>query len=189
MKKNGHMKPDTKDLSLLSKRGICIYVQCAFVINHLLNRLFRFFDERHKLSREHDTQLMKELASYVYFETVKQMWEYQEGSLSEKDAREVLDVVSTCFFHTYGLDNLEEKLTEYQSAENPTYVVGRNIVRTVTGSSDIRDMMMVSIDITAAMIHVFFDELRRMFELSEADMAELIEDFFVNHYPQMTEQG
>ena len=54
--------------------------------------------------------IRKEVASYVYFETVEQIWKYGEGDLSENEAQKVLDFVSTQFANSHHIDNLPEKL-------------------------------------------------------------------------------
>ncbi len=186
-----NISPDPKELPPLKKRGICIYVQGVFTIAAILKSLFDIFQKgfifKRKLSQEKATEIMQEVASYVYFETVKQIWEYQGGDLPENDAREVLDVVSSYFLYSYHVNNLQKKLEEYQRAENPIELVSRNIVKIARDNAvDLTEMLDVSVTITSVTTHVLFDGIRRMFELSEENMAELIEDFFVNYYPRMT---
>ena len=143
-------------------------------------------NESKKLSQKEATKVMKEVASYIYFETVKQIWEYQEGNLPENDARKVLDVISSLFYEGHHIDNLPEKLDEYRSVENPLERLSRNILKIVRGKRvDIAESAEISIDIAGITIHYLFAGIRRMFEVSEEEMDGLIENFVVNYYPNL----
>lgn len=141
---------------------------------------------RKKLSQEEAVKVMKEVASYIHFETVRQTWQYGEGELSEDDARDVLDTISSYVYYTYYIDNLSSKLEEYQSAENPIEKVSRNLEKIARGKhADILEQVEIAAITEAITTPALFDGIRRMFMLSEQQMAELIEDFFVNYYPRL----
>ena len=181
--KGRKISPDPRELPPLKKRGICIYIQDVFVITETLKSIFSLIEKERKLPQKEATKIMQEVASYIYFETVKQIWEYQEGNLSENDAHKVLDVVSSYFFYSYYIDNLPAKLEEYKRAENPIEQVSRNILK-IARKKDTGMLMEAVITIAGTTIHSLFPGIRRMFNLSEREMAEIIEDFFVNYYPR-----
>lgn len=197
-----NISPDPKELPPLKKRGTCIYIQDVFVIAEILKSLFDIIEKgktgsgrkissekSRKLSQQEATKIMKEVASYIYFETVKQIWEYSEGDLSENDARKVLDTVSSYVFYSYGIDNLPEKLEEYQRAENPILQVSRNLQKILRKNhGDMAEAVEIATIITGITTHTLFEGIGRMFKLSEKQMAELIEDFFVNYYPRFTKK-
>ncbi|MGB2800576.1 MAG: hypothetical protein WBC82_12125 [Dehalococcoidia bacterium] len=183
--------PNSEQLSPIEKRGACLYAQDVILTDHILKELFSVFEKGEwekskKLSQKEATKVMKEVVNYIYFETVKQIWEYQEGGLPENDARKVLDAVSSLFYEGHHIDNLREKLEEYRSVENPIYSVSRNILRIVRGKDiDIAELSEISIIILDITIHYLFTGIRRMFEVSEEEMNGLIENFFVNYYPNL----
>lgn len=184
-------RANLKELPSPQKRGMCIYIQEFFILGQILKDLFNLLEKRkfifkRKLSQEAKIQIMKEIASYIYFETVKQIWEYGEGNLFEEDAREVLDTISTRFFYTYDIRNLPDKLEEYNKAENPMEHVSR-IVLQIIGNEDITKQMEVANELagwTANPEYNLFDAIKEKLELSEPVMTEIIEDFFDNYYPQ-----
>ena len=188
--KSRKISPDTRELQPFKKKGICIYIKDEFIIAEILKSLFETIGEEKKLSKEEDTLIMKEVASYIYFETVKQIWEYREGDLPENEARKVLDVVSTYFAHSYHIDNLPEKLEEYRRAENPLLQVSTNIRKIAKGKlNNCIEQWHIAVDIAGAVKYFLFDGIRQVFRLSETEMAEAIEDFFVNYYPKFIEKG
>jgi len=197
------------ELSSLEKRAACIYIHGAFVIAQLFQKLFDYFEkgktedgvnrrgEMRKLSAEEANGIAKEVASYIYFSTVKQVWEYRTGGLSEDDAKELLDHISTLFCTTYylGIDSLQGlekhervknpmlqgKLEEYGRVENPMEQFSRNILKALK-EKDMRDLMVIVIMVTATDMYTLLPGISRMFTLSESEMAGLIEDYFMNYY-------
>jgi len=184
------LSPDPRELPLLTKRGICIYIRGIAHIAPILKVLFDLLGGkskwslyRGKLSSEKAREIMKEVASYIYFETVKQIWEYGEGNLRKNDARKVLDVVSSYYGDTYGIDNLPEKLREYGRVENPIEHVSSNVERIARGeNADITEQLQISGYIVGGTIYLF-DGIGQMFELSEEEMAGLIEEYFTQYVP------
>mgnify|MGYP001090196645 CR=1 FL=1 len=180
--------PDPRELPLLEKRGICIYIQDVFIIAPTLMSVFDIIEKERKIFPQETTKIMKEVASYIYFETVKQISEYHEEDLPENDVRRVLDVISSYFYYSYHIDNLPEKVEEYRRAENPIEQASRNILKIVRRNSiDTEELFEISTTIADITIHTLFDGIRRMFKLSENEVGELIEDFFVNYYPKFIE--
>ena len=125
--------------------------------------------------------IRKEVASYVYFETVEQIWKYGEGDLSENEAQKVLDFVSTQFANSHHIDNLPEKLEEYRRTENPLWQVSRNIGK-ITKTDDIVKLMHQLIDIQGNVIFLLFDGIRWVFGLSETEMADVIDSYVLSSY-------
>ena len=181
--KGGKLSPDPKELPTLTKRGICIYILDRDIISRISKDLFTLLEKRafifkKKLPQEKSTKIMKEVASYVYFETVKQVWVYHEGDLPEDDARQLLDVISRYF--SIHIDNLTEKLQEYRKAENPIEHISRNIQKIVE-HRDVREQFLIAAEFaawTGNPEYNLFDCIREVFKLSDAEMAERIEDFF-----------
>ena len=192
--KGGELSPDPKELPTLTKRGICIYILEVDIISRILKDLFPLLEKgrfifKKKLSQEKSTKIMKEVASYVYFETVKQVWEYQEGDLPEDDARQLLDVLSNYFCHSYHIDNLTDKYEEYRKAKNPIEHVSRNIEK-IVGYRDVDEQFLIVAEFAAwtGSEYSLSDCIREMFKLSDAEMAEIIEDFFLHVYPRLIKQ-
>jgi len=185
--KSGRISPDPRELPSFKKKGICIYIKDVLIIAEILKSLFETIGEEKKLSKKEDALIRKEVASYIYFETVEQIWKYQEGDLPENEARKVLDVVSTYFAHSYHIDNLPEKLEEYRRAENPLWQVSRNIGKIAKRHGALLQGH-IAVDISGAVKYFLIDGIRLAFRLSETEMAEAIEDFFVNYYPKFIEK-
>lgn len=193
--KGGKLSPDPKELPTLTKRGICIYILEVDIVSRILKELFTLLEKgasifKKKLPQEKSTKIMQEVASYIYFETVKQIWEYQEGDLPEDDARQLLDVISNYFYHSYYIDGLTDKLEEYRRAKNPIEHVSRNIEKIVE-HRDVQEQFLIAVQVggwTANPEYNLFDCIREMFKLSDAEMAEIIEDFFLSVYPRLIKQ-
>jgi len=188
---------EEKELIPFVKRGSCIAIQGVVVIAYILRDLYSFFEKkkkwglvRKKLSQEEATKIMKEAASYIYFETVKQISEYQEGNLPAHGASAILDFISGAFSSLYDIDNLSERLEEYRGVENPTYHVSKNTLKIARGKDvDALELMEISIEITGSITFMLFDGIRRMFELSEKDMDGVILDFYTNHFPKISDEN
>ncbi|MFO7995605.1 MAG: hypothetical protein R6U93_00430 [Dehalococcoidia bacterium] len=193
------MQEDSKrhslELSSLQKVAACIYIQAAFAISNLFQEVFDYFvrgkteggaickKETRKLSAEEANALSKEVASYIYFSTVEQIWKYQTGGLSEDDARELLDFISTLFCDTYCLDVdiLNQKLEDYRSVSNYLEQFSRNILDTLR-QKDVFDLMTIAAMVSGVDQHVLLPGISRMFTLSENDMTEIIKDYFMNYH-------
>jgi len=193
--KGEKLSPDPKELPTLTKRGICIYILGVDIISRILKELFSLLEKgtfpfKKKMSQEKSTKIMKEVASHIYFETVKQVWEYQEGNLPEDDARRLLDVISNYFYYSYYIDSLADKLEEYRKAKNPIEHVSRNIQKIVE-HRDVQEQLLIAAQFAAWIANPkynLFDCIREVFKLSDAEMAEIIEDFFLNVYPRLIKQ-
>jgi len=183
------------ELSSLQKVAACIYIQAAFAILHLFQEVFDYFvkgkteggasrrEETRKLSAEEANALSKEVASYIYFSTVEQIWKYQTGGLSEDDARELLDFISTLFCDTYCLDVdiLNQKLEDYRGVSNYLERFSRNVLDTLR-EKDVSDLMTIAVMVSGMDQHVLLPGISRMFTLSEDDMTEIIKDYFMNYH-------
>lgn len=193
--KAGKLSTNPKELPTLTKRGICIYILEVDIISRILKDLFTLLEKgtfifKKKLSPDKSNKIMKEVASYIYFETVKQIWEYQEGDLPEQDARRLLDVISNYFYYSYHIDNLADKLEEYRRAKNPVEYVSRNIQKIVE-HRNVKEQFLIAVKVGGIVANPefnLFDCIREMFKLSDAEMAETIEDFFLNVYPRLIKQ-
>lgn len=193
--KGAKLSPNPKELPTLTKRGICIYILEVDIISRILKELFALLEKgafifKKRLSQEKSANIMKEVSSYIYFETVKQIWKYQEGNLPEDDARQLLDVYSKHFLHSYGIDNLIDKLEEYRKAKNPIEYVSRNIQKIVE-HRNVQEQLLIAVQVGGIVANPefnLFDCIREMFKLSDAEMAETIEYFFLNVYPRLIKQ-
>jgi hypothetical protein len=192
----GKEKLDPKQLPLIDKRGICLYLKGVEVIGYAMKSLVDFFengrlggDPKHssapskKLSQQEGAALTKETASYICFEIVKQVWHDRVGELCEDDIDRVLDIVTRYIRFSYGVEDLQEKLDDYGDGTNQFEKVGRNIRKIVRGETEDaveeKEMTVLFTGITVYMLH---EGLKSMFELSEEQMATIIDDFFTKHY-------
>ncbi|MFA5055205.1 MAG: hypothetical protein WC562_03405 [Dehalococcoidia bacterium] len=192
----GKEKLDPKQLPLIDKRGICLYLKGVEVIGYAMRSLTDFYengrlggDPKHssapnkKLSQQEGAVLTKETASYICFEIVKQVWHDRVGELCEDDIDRVLDIVTRYIRFSYGVEDLQEKLDDYGEGTNQFEKVGRNIRKIVRGETEDaveeKEMTVLFTGITVYMLH---EGLKKMFELSEEQMATIIDDFFTKHY-------
>lgn len=195
--KSKKLTPDPRGFPLFKKIGICIFIQGVFVETKIISFLFHFIENEKKkeLSQEEATEIMKEVASYIFFRTIEQVEIYrQKESLPEDDMHNILDVVLSYFHHTYYIDNFPEKIEEYSSVVSPLILLSTKIENIVNkGKSIITDHMQITLIIKEAIksflpIGETSKGIARIFKLSEEKMAELIEDFFVNVYPRLIER-
>lgn len=194
----GKEKLDPKQLPMIDKRGICLYLKGVEVIGYTMKSLIDFYengrlggDPKHssaankKLSQQEGAALTKETASYICFEIVKQVWHDRVGELCEDDIDRVLDIVTRYIRFSYGVEDLQEKLDDYGDGTNQFEKVGRNIRKIVRGETEDaveeKEMTVLFTGITVYMLH---EGLKSMFELSEEQMATIIDDFFTKHYPR-----
>lgn len=192
----GKEKLDPKQLPLIDKRGICLYLKGFEVIGYAMRSLTDFYengrlggDPKHssapnkKLSQQDGAALTKETASYICFEIVKQVWHDRVGELCEDDIDRVLDIVTRYIRFSYGVEDLQEKLDDYGDGTNQFEKVGRNIRKIVRGETEDaveeKEMTVLFTGITVYMLH---EGLKSMFELPEEQMATIIDDFFTKHY-------
>lgn len=192
----GKEKLDPKQLPLIDKRGICLYLKGVEVIGYAMRSLTDFYengrlggDPKHssapnkKLSQQEGAALTKETASYICFEIVKQVWHDRVGELCEDDIDRVLDIVTRYIRFSYGIEDLQEKLDDYGDGTNQFEKVGRNIRKIVRGETEDaveeKEMTVLFTGITVYMLH---EGLKSMFELPEEQMATIIDDFFTKHY-------
>ena len=196
-------KIDPKQIPLIDKRGISLYLKGVEVIGYAMKSLVDFFENgrlggeaKHssaankKLSQQEGTALTKEAASYICFEIVKQIWQDNIGELCQDDADRVLQIVTGYMRFSYGLGNLQEKLDDYGDGTNQFEKVGRNIQKIVRGEKEdkdeAKDLTVMFTGITVYMLH---EGLKHMFELSEDKMVSIIDDFFTNYYPKFVRRG
>jgi hypothetical protein len=191
-------KIDPKQIPLIDKRGICLYLKGVEVIGYTMKSLVDFFENgklgdepKHssaankKLSQQEITALAKETASYICFEIVKQVWQDNVGELCQDDADRVLQIVTSYIRFSYGLGDLQEKLDLYGDGSNQFEKVGRNIHKIVRGETeDADEAKELSILFTGVTVYMLHEGLKHMFELPENQMVGIIDDFFTNYYPK-----
>ena len=199
----GKQKLDPKQIPLIDKRGISLYLKGVEVIGYTMNSLMDFFENgrlggepKHssgankKLSQQEGIALTKETASYICFEIVKQVWQDKVGELCEDDADRVLQIVTTYMRFSYGLGNLQEKLDEYGDGSNQFEKVGRNIRKIVRGETeDAIEEKELTVLFTGITVYMLHEGLKHMFELSESQMVSIIDDFFTNYYPKFIKRA
>ena len=198
----GKQRPDPKQLTLIDKRGVSLYLKGVEVIGYTMSSLTDFFengklggDPKHshgtnkKLSQQEVTALAKESASYICFEIVKQVWQDRVGELCQDDADRVLQIVTSYMRFSYGLGNLQEKLDEYGDGTNQFEKVGRNIQKIVRGDKeDKEEAKELTVMFTGITVYMLHEGLKHMFELTEDKMVHIIDDFFTNYYPKFVKR-
>jgi hypothetical protein len=198
----GKQKPDAKQLPLLDKRGMCLYLKGVEVISYTMKSLIDFFengrlggDPKHssaankKLSQQETAALAKETASYICFEIVKQVWHDRVGELCEDDIDRVLEIVTRYVRFSYDVVDLQEKLDDYGEGSNQFEKVGRNIRKIVRGdTTDAIEEKEMTVLFTGVTVYMLHEGLKRMFELSEDQMVGIIDDFFTNFHPKFIRQ-
>lgn len=191
-RRGGKISPDPREVPTPAKRGTCIYILEVDIILRLLKDLSELLEKRvlifkRKLSPQKSDEIVKEVASYICFETVKQVWAYHEGGLPENDTRELLRVLSDCFRQFYGIDSLSKKLEEYMKAENPIEHVSGNI-EAIVEHTNIEEKLLIAAHFAAIIGNPEYnlsDCIKEVFALSDSQMVEMIEDFFLNVYPRL----
>jgi len=129
------------------------------------------------LNQKEISSVIEELSYYVYYQTVLQIWECQEGRLSEEDARKVLDDIASILRDSCHINNVPEKLEEFRRADNDLYQLARNITR-ILGRKSIHDIMEVLIPIAGRVQFELFDRVRLAFSMTEDEIDDFLKDFW-----------
>lgn len=178
-----------------TKRGLCVFIQSSVLVALVLQRVLQVLQQgpwwralwERKLPQDAVRQVMEEVASYVLFETTKQLWNYAPGGKPTKDGIEVLNAVLFWFNVAYRIP-IETKMQEYQDFEetedDPLFLVSREVVR-ATGDKGLRIRVEI-FQVIASQIEALIDGVERMQVLSDEEMTGIIQDFFANTWPQMT---
>ena len=194
---------DPKQLTPLDKRGVCLYLKGVEVIGYAMRSLIDYFekgklgdDPKHshaankKLSQQEIAALAKEMACYYCFEIVKQVWHDRVGELCEDDTDRVLDIVTSHIRFSYDVADLTEKLDLYGDGSNQFEAAARNIRKIVRGDTeDADEAKELSILVSGITIYMLYEGLKHMFELSEEQMFDIINDFFKNYYPKFIKRA
>ena len=194
---------DPKQLTPLDKRGVCLYLKGVEVIGYAMRSLIDYFekgklgdDPKHshaankKLSQQEIAALAKEMACYYCFEIVKQVWHDRVGELCEDDTDRVLNIVTSHVRFSYDVADLQEKLDLYGDGSNQFDAAARNIRKIVRGDvADADEEKELSLLVSGITIYMLHEGLKRMFELSEDKMTEIINDFFTKYYPKFIKRG
>jgi hypothetical protein len=194
---------DPKQLTPLDKRGVCLYLKGVEVIGYAMRSLIDYFengklgdDPKHssaankKLSQQEIAALAKEMACYYCFEIVKQVWHDRVGELCEDDTDRVLDIVTSHIRFSYDVADLTEKLDLYGDGSNQFEAAARNIRKIVRGDTeDADEAKELSVLVSGITIYMLYEGLKHMFELSESQMFDVINDFFKNYYPKFIKRG
>ena len=199
----GKQQIDPKQIPLIDKRGISLYLKGVEVVGYAMRSLVDYFENgklggepKHssaankKLSKQEGMALTKEAASYICFEIVKQVWQDNIGELCQDDADRVLQIVTSYIRFSYGIGDLQEKLDDYGDGTNQFEKVGRNIQKIVRGEKEDKDEAKeLTVMFTGITVYMLHEGLKHMFELSEDKMAGIIDDFFTNYYPKFARRG
>jgi len=191
-------KIDPKQIPLIDKRGISLYLKGVEVIGYAMKSLADYFENgklggeskhssaaNRKLSKQEGMALTKETASYICFEIVKQVWQDNIGELCQDDSDRALQIVTSYIRFSYGIGDLQEKLDEYGDGTNQFEKVGRNIQKIVRGDNKDKDEAKeLTIMFTGITVYMLHEGLKHMFELTEDKMVSIIDDFFTNYYPK-----
>jgi hypothetical protein len=175
-----------KRLSLLEKRGTCIYIRAV-----ISQAVFRLVKKNMKIARRNEDKLTDELSDevtrYVYYEITNQVWEFHEGQLQEDDAQNLLDHITMCFCHTFprlDINDLIAKLDEYKEAKevsNQYERFSRNLLD-IVGTDDITLFAEITLLVADMIAHFCTVEIRQQFEISEELTEETIRDFWANYF-------
>jgi hypothetical protein len=107
------------------------------------------------------------------------------GELCEDDTDRVLDIVTSHIRFSYDVVDLTEKLDLYGDGSNQFEAAARNIRKIVRGDvEDADEAKELSILVSGITIYMLYEGLKHMFELSEDQMFDIINDFFKNYYPK-----
>jgi hypothetical protein len=194
---------DPKQLTPLDKRGVCLYLKGVEVIGFAVRGLIDYFEKgmlgeqpkfskapNKKLSQQEIAALAKEMACYYCFEIVKQVWHDRVGELCEDDTDRVLNIVTSHVRFSYDVADLQEKLDLYGDGSNQFEAAARNIRKIVRGDvADADEEKELSLLVSGITIYMLHEGLKRMFELSEDKMTEIINDFFTKYYPKFIKRG
>ena len=194
---------DPKQLTPLDKRGVCLYLKGVEVIGFAVRGLIDYFEKgmlgeqpkfskapNKKLSQQEIAALAKEMACYYCFEIVKQVWHDRVGELCEDDTDRVLNIVTSHVRFSYDVADLQEKLDLYGDGSNQFDAAARNIRKIVRGDvADADEEKELSLLVSGITIYMLHEGLKRMFELSEDKMTEIINDFFTKYYPKFIKRG
>ena len=198
----GKQRPDPRQLPLIDKRGVSLYLKGVEVVGYAMRSLTDFYENgrlggepKHskapnkKLPQQEGAALTKETASYICFEIVKQVWQDRVGELCQDDADRVLQIVTSYMRFSYGLGNLQEKLDDYWDGTNQFDKVGRNIQKIVRGDKEDKDEAKeLTVMFTGITVYMLHEGLKHMFELTEDKMVSIIDDFFTNYYPKFVKR-
>ena len=173
-------------LPSLIKRGVCFFIQDCHITKDILKSVLEVLKKNREMSPEKTTRVRNELAILVYHKSLERIKESYVAALSQDDALEVLEAVSHYFLSTYdGIDKVKEKLLEYKAAADPAERVSRNILKILGEYGiNITELVEMSTLISEAIDVEPFQRTRKAFELTEEDMTEIINHFFVNNYRQ-----
>ncbi len=194
---------DPKRLTPLDKRGVCLYLKGVEVIGFAVRGLIDYFENgklggepKHstaankKLSQQEIAALAKEMACYFCFEIVKQVWHDRVGELCEDDTDRVLNIVTSHISFSYDVADLTEKLDLYGDGSNQFEAAARNIRKIVRGDvEDADEAKELSVLVSGITIYMLHEGLKSMFELSESQMFDSINDFFTKYYPKFIKRA
>jgi len=178
----------SKKLSLLEKRGICVYIHNLTNISAVLKKLFDLFkgkaaqEKSGKLSRE-EWKIADEVAAYFHFITVNQIWGLHSWGLSKDDAYMVLDTATSYLFNVFHIANHDKKLKEYRNMiengiESSLGHLSENIINIV--KEDIRSRVkpiLIQGIVRNQLISHFLGGLKQISNFSEPEMDAEISDF------------
>lgn len=151
------------------KRGLCVFIQAHTIGGLACNAITR-------LGPEEAAPVIREIAGYILFETVKQVWHYGPDGRPREGAKEICDTVVAWFARRFQIP-VVEKLQEYQQAENPLSHLTLGIGR--VAGHDLEKGFRYSITVSAY-FEPLVENIERTFTLSDQQMTEEIQRFFTN---------
>ncbi len=174
------INPSPKEFSFFEKAGICIVVYSNKIVMKIMKELLEanLLGEKEKLPKEKQTKILQEIAIYICFETLIQVQQYEKG-LSKDAADEISYVVLYYFARIFHIENLPEKLKEYNGIENTGEHASRKILRVLSNIVDGFDLIDMTIRITTMNI-ILFEGIGRMIRLPEKIMEEIVKGFLIS---------
>ncbi len=133
--------------------------------------------EKEKLPKEKQTRILQEIAIYICFETIIQVQQYEKG-LSKDTADKIPYIMLYYFAKIFHIENLPEKLKEYNGIENTGEHVSRKILKALNNAVDGFNLMDMTIRITTMNI-ILFEGIGRTIRSPEKVLEDGVKGFFV----------
>jgi len=148
------------------KRGLFTFIQAHSIVELACKAMA---DNGH----ENADPAVREIASYVFSETVRQVWCYGPEGRPREGAKETLDTVACWFARRFAIP-VEEKLAEYQQAEDPGLHLTGQLIK-----YDLPEPFYIGLS-TASLVVPLIESIERAYTLTEDQMTQEIQRFFVN---------
>lgn len=173
------INPSPKEFSFFEKAGICVVVHSNRIVMKIMREFLEanLLGRKEKLPKEKRTKILQEIAIYICFETLIQVQQYEKG-LSKDAIHKISYIMLYYFARIFHIENLPEKLKEYNGIKNTSEYVSRKILKIL----NIVDFFIFFDTFTriATMNIILFEGIGRMIRLPEKIMEETVKAFFIS---------